>query len=55
MLARGAVDIANNQWEERRKEGKKILAEIKEIDYIRSMRWRYVPLPAAADLDLSLN
>jgi Transglutaminase-like superfamily len=54
MLARGAADIVNNHFEERRKEGERILSQIEKTDYIRSMRWRYVPLPSTVELEVPL-
>jgi hypothetical protein len=54
MLARGAADVVNNQLEEKRKEGERILSEIEKTDYIRGMRWRYVPLPSTVELGVPL-
>jgi hypothetical protein len=55
MLARGAADVVNNQLEEKRKEGERILSEIEKTDYIRGMRWRYVPLPSTVELGVPLT
>ena len=54
MLSRGALDLLNQSFEEKRQEGHRILTEIGEAEYIQRLRRFYVPLPAAVELGLSL-
>jgi len=54
MLGRGLLDIVNQAFEGKRKEGQQLFAEIGKEEYMLRMRRYYVPLPQAVDLGISL-
>jgi hypothetical protein len=54
LLARGLLDIANQAFEEKRREGQRLLDEIGEKEYIRLKLRYYVPLPQAVGLKFEL-
>jgi hypothetical protein len=54
LVGRGLLDIVNQAFEERRQEGRKLLAEIGEKEYMRRMQRYYIPLPQAVGFDISL-
>ena len=54
LLGRGVLDMINQTFEEKKQEGKRLLAEIGEKEYMRRMRRYYIPLPQAVELDMSV-
>lgn len=54
LLARGLVDHLNQTFEGLRAQGRQILAEMGQDEYIRRLRRFYVPVPGAAQHGLAL-
>ena len=54
LIARGLLDIINQAFEEKRREGQRLLDEIGEKEYIRRNLRYYVPLPQAVGLKSGL-
>ncbi|MGH8070003.1 MAG: transglutaminase-like domain-containing protein [Candidatus Entotheonellia bacterium] len=55
LLARGLVDHLNHTVEGLRAQGRQLLAEMGQDEYVRRQRRFYVPVPGAAQLGLSLR
>ncbi|MGQ0793599.1 MAG: transglutaminase domain-containing protein [Deltaproteobacteria bacterium] len=49
VLTRGTIDILNRTLNERREEGRRVLAEVGEDAYMQRMKRFYVPLPIGRD------
>ena len=54
LLARGLLDIVNEAFEEKRREGQRLLDDIGEKEYIRRKLRYYLPLPQAVGLKFEL-
>ena len=53
LLCRGLLDTVNQAFEEKRREGQRLLDDIGEADYMRRKRRFYIPQPSAIKLALS--
>jgi hypothetical protein len=54
LLGRGVLDMINQAFEEKKEQGRRLLEEIGEKEYMLRMRRYYMPLPQAVELDMSV-